>query len=961
MANIKVGASTSTFDNSMKKMLQEARELKSEFKLSKIQLDSYGTSVTALTNKQNLINRSIQNINSQISIQQNKYNTLNNNYSTQVKNLQSLNTKLNEEETKLKNVEKELGKNSNEYKQQKTVVDNLKDAYKRQVEAIDKTKTSMSNTRIKINNLKTEETRLKGELNKTNTEIKEQTSKLTLVKNGFTKLNTSVANYIRSNVTLKSSLSAIGTGLTTLSNKTTQALTKFNSFADNILKKSAKIVSAVAGYSVLVGANFEQAMSKVQAISGATGDDLKALQDKAEEMGKKTSKSATESAEALSYMALAGWDTKEMLEGLEPILRLSEAGGTDLATTSDLVTDSMSALGVSVDNLTRYLDICAKAQNKSNTSANQMLEAYINCGGMFKNFNTSLEESASLLGILANRGIKGSEAGNSLNSVMINLMGTTKRTSDAMETLGLSAYDSEGNFRGIETVLKDVKVKMADMTDEQRDYIASCLGGKTQMDTLNALLNGLGDEYDGLKEQITNCDGALNEMANTMMDNVKGEFVIFKSAVEALGNTIYKSFSGNLKNSLKVAQDKVNELTKVFEEKGTTGLIKAITKMIVDGIEVIGEKAPLIAEKGQDLMRELRIVIENNKETIAQGLGNVILYAVKSVLQFKVELFSIGMDLIGEMARGFSEHKEEIKVAVSNAVFTLLNSIKDNLPDILMAGGDLLLALLEGIAEHPEQISETITEVINAISEFFNNNSDLIAECGVKIILAIVEGIINSLPQLVEATATLIGEIVKYVILNLPKIIELGGKLVLGIVDGFNNSMNNLEDAIWEGIKSIGQWFSEGWDKFKEAGGYIVDGIKTGIKSKWTDLKNSVKSWGSELVGSFKDFFGIHSPSTLMAKEIGQYLPQGIGVGFEDELPHLEKDVNYNLTGFTDGLKNNISNLKSNINIEQQPVIIYTTNINQLDGKEISKYTTKQAVNTINRNIKNKLLAGGVP
>ena len=185
--------------------------------------------------------------------------------------------------------------------------------------------------------------------------------------------------------------------------------------------------------------DFQQSMSNVAGILSVnqTSETYKQLENAAREAGKRTTKTAQESADALSYMALAGWSVEDSMNGLMPILRASEATGADLATTSDLVTDSMSALGLQTNELNHYLDVCARAQNKSNTTLTQMQEAYIGCGGTFKTFGTELDESGALLGIIANRGIKGSEAGNKLQSTLVNLR---KKVVKATKQCLLSAY-----------------------------------------------------------------------------------------------------------------------------------------------------------------------------------------------------------------------------------------------------------------------------------------------------------------------------------------------------------------------------------------------------------------------------------------------------------------------------------------------------------------------------------------
>lgn len=206
-------------------------------------------------------------------------------------------------------------------------------------------------------------------------------------------------------------LKDLSENLNSLGNKLQTAGGKISSLGGNLMKLSSPLL-AFSGYSAKVAMDFEESMSNVKVLSGATGKDLDKLTDAALRMGSETSKSSKECADALGFMSLAGWDTQQMLTGLEPILRMSEAAGADLALTSDLVTDSMSSLGVEVNDLNRYLDIVAKSQSSANTSATQMLEAYISCGGTLKNLNVPLEESATWISILANRGKKASEAGN---------------------------------------------------------------------------------------------------------------------------------------------------------------------------------------------------------------------------------------------------------------------------------------------------------------------------------------------------------------------------------------------------------------------------------------------------------------------------------------------------------------------------------------------------------------------
>lgn len=316
------------------------------------------------------------------------------------------------------------------------------------------------------------------------------------------------------------------------------------------------------------GMEFTKSMSNVQALSGATADELKSLRDAASDAGANTSKTASESADALGYMALAGWDTQQMLEGLMPILRASEAGAMDLATCSDLVTDSMSAMGIAVGDLQHYLDVCAKTQSSANTSMEELLQAYIGCGGMLKSLNVPLETSAALLGTLANRGIKGSEAGTALNSMLINLIGANKSAASAMKDMGISAFDAQGRFIGLEETLKLVKSKLDEYGDdtERITQLEAKLGGKTQLDTLQALLAGVSTEYDSLNGKILDCNGALEATAKTMQDNLSGDITSLQSALEGVENTIFSSLEEPFRSAAQNVTKELRELNAACSE-----------------------------------------------------------------------------------------------------------------------------------------------------------------------------------------------------------------------------------------------------------------------------------------------------------------------------------------------------------------------------------------------------------
>ena len=384
-------------------------------------------------------------------------------------------------------------------------------------------------------------------------------------------------------------------------------------------------LTAAGGYVVNVGRNFEASMSKVQALSGATGEDFERLSSAAKEMGASTSKTASQAADALGYMALAGWKTEQMLGGLEPILRASEAGGMDLARCSDLVTDSMSAMGIAVQDLGHYLDVVAKAQSSSNTSMEQLLEAYVNVGGTLRNLNVDIEESATLLGTLANRGKKGAEAGTALNSIVVNLIGANKSAKTAMDELGISAWDSNGKFIGLTETLKLLLETLNDpsITDAQRNNFIAEIGGKTQMDTLQALLSGVNEEYENLYGVLNDCAGASEDAAKTMQQNLAGSMTMFGSALEGVGIEIYESFKEPLTQAVNEGTDMLSGLVSRISDGDLSGTVEKIAQSF--GKLVLSVEDFAINDGLPALLNFLEF-LGNNGDTVVAVLKGVVTY-----------------------------------------------------------------------------------------------------------------------------------------------------------------------------------------------------------------------------------------------------------------------------------------------------------------------------------------------
>ena len=283
---------------------------------------------------------------------------------------------------------------------------------------------------------------------------------------------------------------------------------------------------------VTTTAGFESAMSKVSAISGATGDDLAALTDKAKEMGAKTKFSASEAAEAFQYMAMAGWKTEDMLDGIDGIMNLAAADGLDLATTSDIVTDALTAFGLSASDSAHFADVLAKASSSANTNVSMLGESFKYVAPVAGSLGYSAEDTAIALGLMANAGIKGSQSGTALRGALTRLIKPTDDAAALMEEYGLSLTNSDGSMKSLGEVMSMLRSNLGDLTEAEQAQVAATLFGQEAMSGMLSIINASDKDFQNLTDQIYGADGAAKQMADTMLDNLSGQLIILKSSLE---------------------------------------------------------------------------------------------------------------------------------------------------------------------------------------------------------------------------------------------------------------------------------------------------------------------------------------------------------------------------------------------------------------------------------------------
>ncbi len=384
------------------------------------------------------------------------------------------------------------------------------------------------------------------------------------------------------------------------SSKAQSAMKKFSGIAQRALKGIAVAtglnslsLTAMAGYAVKVGADFEAGMSKVSAISGATGSDLDRLTEKAKEMGGKTKFSATEAASAFEYMAMAGWKTEDMLDGIEGVMNLAAASGENLATTSDIVTDAITAFGLTAKDSGHFVDVLAKASSNSNTDVGMMGETFKYVAPVAGALGFSVDDCAVAIGLMANSGIKASQAGTTLRQIFTNLVKPTDAMQGAMDKLGISLTDSEGKTKSLDTLMGDLRRSFSGLTEAEKANYAATLAGQEGMSGLLAIVNASDADFEALKSSIANADGAAEDMAETMQDNLKGSLTILGSSMEGFAIKVYDRVKGPLKEAADTGTECVNRLSGAFDSGGLHGVVE-------EAGEIFGELADRVAESSDE-------------------------------------------------------------------------------------------------------------------------------------------------------------------------------------------------------------------------------------------------------------------------------------------------------------------------------------------------------------------------
>ena len=608
---------------------------------------------------------------------------------------------------------------------------------------------------------------------------------------------------------------------------------------EGVGKKLMPVSAAVTGIgvaSVKTAADFESGMSKVAAISGAAGDDLDALSKKAREMGAKTKFSASEAASAMEYMAMAGWKTEDMLSGIEGVMNLAAASGEDLAATSDIVTDALTAFGLTAQDSGHFADVLAAASSNANTNVSMMGETFKYCAPIAGALGFSVEDTAEAIGLMANAGIKGSQAGTALRTIMNNLSSEVKICGENIGEVEIATTNADGSMRELSDILSDCRDAFAGLSESEKVAAAESLVGKNAMSGFLALMNAGEADINKLSGAIENCDGTAQKMADTMNDNLEGQLTILKSQLQELAISFGEILLPAIKNIVGCIQKFVDVLNSLPDGVKETIVTIALIAAALGPVLIIVGKIITAVGTIMTIVPKVVGVINGVKAAFAAlnmtMLANpivLIIAAIAALVAAFIYLWNTNEDF-RQFWIDLWENVKEVAVAVWEFLKEFFTAAWEAIKGIAETVWNRIKDFFSGLWEGIKNIFSTVVEAIKSIiTTYF------------EVYRTIIMTVLNA----IQAVFTTIWNAIKTVVTTVVNGIKT---TIMTVWNGIRNTVTSVMNAIKTGVSSA---FNAVWNGIKNTVSGIYNTIKDGFNKAVDFIKglaSSAFSWGKDLV-----------------------------------------------------------------------------------------------------------------
>lgn len=651
--------------------------------------------------------------------------------------------------------------------------------------------------------------------------------------------------------------------------------------------------TAIAGVVVAstnVGKDFEAQMSTVGAIAGNVADDelaavvnaanemglafkegsnatetsMNILEAKAKQMGATTQFSASEAGQAMEYMAMAGWKGADMIQGIEGIMNLAAASGEDLASTSDIVTDALTAFGMTASDSGRFADVLAAASSNANTNVSMLGESFKYVAPLAGTLGYSAEDASIALGLMANAGIKGSQAGTSLKTALANMSAPTDKQAAAMEKLGLSLMDGEGNMKSMREVMVDMRSNFAGLSEAEQTAAASTIFGKEAMSGMLAIINASEEDFKKLTKAIDNSSGAAEEMAAIRLDNLEGDITLLKSGLEGLGIEIYQGMNAPMREAAQTAAKYVARLNAAFQEGGFSGMAEEIGSIVSDALLKIAEYAPDFIEMAAMLIKSLIQGIANNSGELADSAAQVLAVFIDGIFEMIPQVILAGIDIVIQLASGISEQLPELINNGTQAITNFISGIIERLPLIISTALTLVQTLVNSLGENAPQLIAAAIQLITSLITGIVQMLPSIVQMGIQLIMNLVQGILSNLPLLLQSAVQIITSLVTGIVQMLPMLIQSGIQLIISLIQGIIANLGNIVQAAVQIVITLAAGLIQAIPQLMAAIPQLVGAIiDTILNTDWIDVGiqiikgviDGILSTGASLWSAIKSLF----------------------------------------------------------------------------------------------------------
>ena len=673
-------------------------------------------------------------------------------------------------------------------------------------------------------------------------------------------------------------------------------------FAGNAAQFAIDKLKELGEETIENGKAFTSAMSKVKAISSANSGEYEKLSKKALEMGKKTKFSATESAEAFTYMSMAGWKTKDMLDGIEGIMNLASASGEDLAKTSDIVTDSLTAFKLKAKDTNKFVDVLAQASRNSNTNVSLMGESFKYVAPIAGQFGYKVEDVALGLGVMANSGIKATTAGTAMRAILTRLAtnaGATKNSIGALDLvtkkLGVRFYDEQGKIRPFADFLTDLREKWKGLSQSEKINFAKKIAGMNALSGFNTLVEASEDDFKKLKTAIDGADGAAKEMSETMEDNLEGDMKKMDSAIESLEQKIYKRLEPGLRNAAKKLTIFFNEAEKSFDKTD-----KKLDEWI-NGKKV--EKIKTELEKAREEISKLEKTQKDDKKDPKKGKFT---YTIKSKedKQYKngyeliniPKTYELNYKQVKKMSADFAATEKarlsDLKAYANSQHEAIKNKAKVTYSNMSSFGEKYMISV-------KSNGKETFTFTQKELKKMADSNDNRVRTSGnlIERYMLGVKNNANSSSKSIASAGESASNKIKNASTNTKSKITNNANSAKESVKKASSSASNSFDSASSKIKNA---WKKATDKIKNtdlkkstkySGESAIDGIIEGMQSRVARLWSSIKDVTKRIVGFFERNLKVNSPSKVMRDRIGVNIGKGIAVGISQSTKTISKSI----------------------------------------------------------------------